>query len=172
MQRRRPGRRFPQRAGRLAPPVFPVRLTLAIRRAARLPLCALLFSPHLAAAQVREPASEPFVHESWTVQDGLPVNSINASWQPGLFLPDVAGRMLYASGSELHREGQRIASLLARPPVPVAIAPRAKPAVARSQPEVTPASQSPVPFVTPCVPSLRSVPHCEPPGEVGHCRTF
>jgi signal transduction histidine kinase/ligand-binding sensor domain-containing protein/DNA-binding response OmpR family regulator len=44
---------------------------------------ALLWWPLVAAAQLRpgaEPsrASEPFVHESWTVRDGLPVNSVTA----------------------------------------------------------------------------------------------
>ena len=47
---------------------------------------ALLCAPVVAAAQARSAAdtgrlAETFVHESWTVQDGLPVNSVNALLQ-------------------------------------------------------------------------------------------
>jgi hypothetical protein len=56
---------------------------LAARAAATLTLLCVSFP---AAAQALRsspttPAPEPFVHESWTVEDGLPVNSVNALLQ-------------------------------------------------------------------------------------------
>ena len=53
------------------------------RRSLSVVVLLLLAAPLAAPAQARPStdtarATEPFVHESWTVRDGLPVNSVTA----------------------------------------------------------------------------------------------
>jgi len=99
------------------------------RRAAWAAACALACAALPASAQALPSSrataetSEPFVHESWTVQDGLPVNSVNAllqsrdgylwiaSWD-GLVRFDGARFTVFNSSNSPGLPSSRILSLL------------------------------------------------------------